>query len=131
MLSVKAAIRDSAVLRAAQDLSAPLIRRMPVEFIPAWLGKMHGISIPKRIVPLAKPSPASAANIKVIVSLVKSVMHVDGDLAECGVYRGHTLIPLGLYLAQNNIRKKLYGFDSFEGFGDVPHGGGEEDTFIR
>jgi hypothetical protein len=131
MMSIKTAIRDSALLRVAQQLSGPLTRRLPVETIPGWLGKMHGISVPKGVVPLSTPSPASAANIKIILNLVKSVTHLDGDLAECGVYRGRTLIPMGLYLAQNNLPKKLYGFDSFEGFGNLDRGGPAENAYIQ
>jgi O-methyltransferase len=92
---------------------------------------MHAISVPKRVVPLAEASPSSGANIKIILRIVESTLHLESDLAECGVYRGATLIPLALYLAQHNVQKKLYGFDSFEGFGDLEHGGPVETAYIQ
>jgi len=130
-MSLKTVIRNSPLMRVIQDVSSPIARRLPVESMPGWVGFLHGLSVPKRAVPLPSPSPASGANIKVIFSLLKPVIHLPGDLAECGVFRGHTLIPVGLYLAQNKIDKRVYGFDSFEGFGDVDRGGATEDEFIK
>jgi len=63
--------------------------------------------------------------------MMKSILHLDGDLAECGVYRGETLIPLGLYLKQNHMNKKIFGFDSFEGFGELAHPDAAENATIR
>jgi hypothetical protein len=40
----------------------------------------------------------------------------DGELAECGVWEGASLIPIALFLRQRGIRKHIYGFDSFCGF---------------
>jgi hypothetical protein len=118
---IKAAVRDSAPGRALQSISAPLIRRWPVESLPGWLGKVHGLNVPKGVVPLATPLPMGRPNIDIVLDLTKSIIHLDGVLAECGVYQGSTIIPLALYLAQNNISKKVYGFDSFEGFPDRAH----------
>jgi O-methyltransferase len=116
---IKAAIRDSVPVRVVQQISSGLIRRTPVENLPGWVGRFYGFQVPKGVLPLQKPSPSEGANIKIILDLAKSVLDLDGNLAECGVYRGGTLIPLGLYLAQTNVKKQLYGFDSFEGFGDL------------
>ena len=40
----------------------------------------------------------------------------DGDIFEFGVYRGKSLITAALILKGLNSKKKLYGFDTFEGF---------------
>ena len=40
----------------------------------------------------------------------------DGDIFEFGVYRGNSLITAALILKELNSKKKLYGFDTFEGF---------------
>jgi O-methyltransferase len=128
---IKAAIRDSAPLWAIQRISNPLIRRWPVESIPGWVGKVHGLRVPRGVVPYKTPSPEGHANINIILSLTKAVLDFEGDFAECGVYRGSTIIPLGLYLAQNNSRKKVFGFDSFAGFGDCEHIDPTEDVYIR
>jgi hypothetical protein len=42
--------------------------------------------------------------------------HVDGDVVECGVGRGLTLYMLGHFMASRRSPRRLYGFDSFEGF---------------
>jgi hypothetical protein len=39
-----------------------------------------------------------------------------GDVVECGVGRGLTLYMLGHFLARADSPRRLYGFDSFEGF---------------
>lgn len=37
-------------------------------------------------------------------------------MAECGVFRGATLIPTALYLRQQRLAKRVLGFNSFQGF---------------
>lgn len=37
---------------------------------------------------------------------------------ECGVFRGYTILPVALFLQQENINFNMIGFDSFEGFPD-------------
>jgi hypothetical protein len=103
-----------------------------MENIPGWLGKIHELRVPKGVVPFKTPSPGGNANIKIILTLAKSTLHLEGDLAECGVYRGGTIIPLGLYLAQISARKTVFGFDSFLGFGaTVRDSTSFEDSHIR
>src|SRR5207244_6009322 len=41
---------------------------------------------------------------------------IPGDVAECGVWRGRSLVAMGLYLQQQGSRKTIFGFDSFQGF---------------
>ena len=62
--------------------------------------------------------PIGAANINNLISLIEQTRTVPGDIAECGVFRGHSLVPMALYVKQQSIGKTLYGFDSFEGFAD-------------
>ena len=40
----------------------------------------------------------------------------DGNIFEFGVFRGATLIAVALILRELGSKKKIYGFDSFEGF---------------
>jgi len=47
---------------------------------------------------------------------------VKGDIGECWVFRGRTLVPMGIYLAQQNSPKYIFGFDSFEGFDERNQG---------
>ena len=52
--------------------------------------------------PHPQPAPCWAANIDILLTLRDSVRDLDGDVAECGVYRDSTLI---------------YGFDPLQGLG--------------
>ena len=46
----------------------------------------------------------------------KNAFKNDGDIFEFGTYRGKSLITAALILKELNSKKKLYGFDTFEGF---------------
>jgi hypothetical protein len=46
---------------------------------------------------------------------------LEGDIIESGVYRGKTLLATALYLKEIGSSKKIYGFDSFNGFPPVYH----------
>lgn len=35
------------------------------------------------------------------------------------MFRGATLVPMAIYLRQTGSKKRVYGFDSFQGFGDA------------
>ena len=49
----------------------------------------------------------------VLHSIAKSLKNIDGDIVECGVFRGHSSY-LMLYANRDN-EKMFHGFDSFEG----------------
>ncbi|NLS92718.1 MAG: class I SAM-dependent methyltransferase [Planctomycetaceae bacterium] len=54
--------------------------------------------------------------------LFKRVLDVKGSIVECGVFRGSGLMTwanLSAILEPNNIMRRIYGFDTFEGFPDV------------
>lgn len=46
---------------------------------------------------------------------------IPGDIVEAGVYRGNSLIALGMFLKHLGSEKKVYGFDSFSGFPPIYH----------
>lgn len=46
---------------------------------------------------------------------------ISGDIVEAGVYRGSSIIALGMLLKELGSSKKVYGFDSFSGFPPVYH----------
>jgi hypothetical protein len=48
--------------------------------------------------------------------LISAVTGVPGDVVECGVGRGNSLSTLMFAVTFFNLNKKVYGFDSFEGF---------------
>ena len=82
---------------------------------PSWTGKVCGINLPKRITK-RQILESGGSNINIIFQLLDLTKNVEGKVAECGVFQGHSLLPIGLYLRQENSLKKIFGFDSFEGF---------------
>ena len=55
----------------------------------------------------------------ILTSLLERTLDFPGDIAECGVFQGHTSIALGLVVKERCLGKKLYALDSFEGFDEV------------
>lgn len=92
------------------------VSQLPLNAVPRWLARLHEISVPRSVTKNAARAPTGPANINVLLHLFNEVKHLEGDLAECGVYRGGTLIPVGLCLKKERLRKVIYGFDSFQGF---------------
>lgn len=57
-----------------------------------------------------------------LYELFKRAMPVKGSIVECGVYRGFSLLSwakLSAILEPNNLTRRIYGFDSFDGFTSV------------
>ena len=107
------------------------VNRVPVESWPSYYGRALGIKIPSLVTPLPDRTAECGSNINIIFELMKSVAHLPGDIVECGVYQGATLIPEAVYLKQNKISKVLFGCDSFEGFdesvlSEIALGGSDE-----
>jgi hypothetical protein len=46
----------------------------------------------------------------------KKARKIPGDLVEFGVFRGDSIIATALLLKRNKIKKKIIGFDTFDGF---------------
>lgn len=52
------------------------------------------------------------------------IKNVEGDVVECGVAAGYSLLQLSILVAEESKNRKIYGFDSFEGLpdsGDMKH----------
>jgi len=49
------------------------------------------------------------------IKLLQKSSQIDGDIIECGCFKGGNAILMALWLKQNNINKKIILFDSFEG----------------
>jgi O-methyltransferase len=90
----------------------------PISSWPGVVGVIHDIRVPRGVRPQPVASPEGYANINVILDLVERVDSIPGDLAECGVFRGSTLVPTAVFLQQKGISKHIFGFDSFQGFDD-------------
>src|ERR1700692_3832533 len=98
-----------------------LLRNKPIHDWPGWLGRVHGGKVPRALPAKDDLSPTGAANINILTSLIEATRHLEGDIADCGVYRAASTVGMGLFLRERGIRKTIYGFDSFEGF--------DEETF--
>jgi len=82
------------------------------------MSRIHDINVPRAVKPHSTPQPLGAANINILISLIERTRNIDGEIAECGVYRGDSLVPMAIYASQQGIRKIFHGFDSFEGFAE-------------
>lgn len=83
---------------------------------------MTGVLTPKSVVAQTRPSASGGANVSLLFDVLDRVKGVEGDVAECGVWRGRTLVAMAIYLHQHKINKRIWGFDSFEGFdGTIAH----------
>jgi len=57
-----------------------------------------------------------------LYEIFKKILPVKGSIVECGVLRGFSLMAWGnmsAVLEPSNLTRRIYGFDSFEGFKDV------------
>jgi hypothetical protein len=88
---------------------------MPVERCPGWIGTLHNLKVPANVQPNPHESAAGSSNIRIIFCLLESVLALPGDVAECGVWQGSTLIPTGLFVQRRDSEKRILGFDSFQG----------------
>jgi O-methyltransferase len=121
--------------RIFRSITAPFLIRLPLRYWPCLVGRLHDLSIPRGVEPQRELLPSGAANIKILIELLNRTTDVAGDIAECGVWRGHTLIPMALYLRQIGSNKTVFGFDSFCGFDDAVEAdielGGADETDKR
>lgn len=106
-------------LLLAGPVQSHFVKNVSVEAWPAFYGRAQEIKVGALSQRLSIKTATCGSNIKIILELLKSVSALPGDVAECGVYQGSTLIPEALFLHQNNIPKTLFGCDSFEGFDEA------------
>jgi O-methyltransferase len=95
-----------------------VVSKVPVERCPALWAKLIEIKVPRGVRPKPIKSPEGGANINILFQLLRRTADVKGDIAECGVFRGASLLATGLFVKQHAWKKNVLGFDSFEGFGD-------------
>ncbi len=131
MKDVKSVIKRSVFpLRHIVPVESYLAK--PICSWPALVGMVHEIAVPRGVRANPLPSPSGAANINIILALLNRTAAVPGYLAECGVFRGATLVPTAIYLREAGIDKHIVAFDSFQGFDcsvnkDVALGGSRDD----
>ncbi len=129
---LKDALRDSPLREALSRAAASVYRGRPIETWPAWVGVLCEVAAPSSVVPLPEPSPRGSANINILFEALRLTEDVPGDIAECGVFRGRTLVAMAHRLQERGgLAKRIYGFDSFQGFDasvavDVELGGADD-----
>lgn len=111
------AIRNAARRIAISTLGLGLRHLAPARW-PAWGGDVFWIKVPANVQP-QPPAPSGGANVNIVLELLARALPAGGDVAECGVFRGATLIPIGLMLAHAAPDRTAHGFDSFRGFDDL------------
>lgn len=93
-----------------------LWRQTPVERWPSFLAKLYTIGLPSAVQVRSTASASGDSNINILLEFLEETRGIEGDIAECGVFKGGSIIPMGLYLRQHQIPKHILGFDSFGGF---------------
>ncbi len=102
-----------------QAVTQPLARRWPIESHPWWLGTVHNLRVPRNVRCKATAGFGGGANIQIIFQLLEPALALEGNIAECGVFQGSTLIPIGLFVRQRMNSKTVLGFDSFTGLDET------------
>ncbi len=104
--------------RSIQNLIGLLLATLPIRHWPRILSRLTGVLCPRAGVRHDQVTSSGGANAKILFDILDQTANLDGDVAECGVWRGRTLIAMGIYLRQSRSQKTIWGFDSFEGFHD-------------
>ena len=104
---------------ALRTWTRPLVRRLPIERCPGRIATLHNLKVPANVQPNAQESPEGSSNIRIIFRLLEPALALPGDLAECGVWQGSTLIPTALYVRRRALDKRVLGFDSFQGLNQM------------
>jgi hypothetical protein len=93
-------------------------RRVPQAIADVF--SRSGDELPVRLANLSRyQRRAQVTRFAALYELFKLVLPVKGSIVECGVFRGSsfmTLAQLSAALEPTNLTRRLYGFDSFEGF---------------
>ena len=56
------------------------------------------------------------ARTRPYLALLEQVAHLEGDILECGVFRGRSLLRMAVVAQRKCPQKVLFGLDSFDGF---------------
>ncbi|HTC00374.1 MAG TPA: TylF/MycF/NovP-related O-methyltransferase [Ferruginibacter sp.] len=94
----------------------PIAKLYPLNKWNYLMGRAFDIKLYGKVKPNPVLSTSGSANINILIDLFNDVKNIEGSVAECGVFRGATIAYLSFYLNSQKIEKKIYGFDSFEGF---------------
>lgn len=110
----------SALLRMVRKFAPPFFPpekylHQPLAKWPPFVGLVHDVRLPRRVRPHPSPRPTGPPHVNILIAMIDHTLGVEGDVAECGVFRGASLIPMAIHLQQVAPGKHLFGFDSFQG----------------
>src|ERR1700730_678795 len=99
-----------------------ILSQIPLSMWPSMVSRWTGVLTPRAVIPPRTPTASGGPNVRMLFDFLDRTAGINGAVAECGVWRGRTLVAMALYLKQKGSFKTLWGFDSFEGFDEaVPH----------
>jgi len=76
-------------------VTLPIASSLPLSKWNYWLGRIHDIKLYGKVkTSNPMPSASGSANINIIIDLLESVKEIEGDIAECGVFRGSTITSI-------------------------------------
>lgn len=64
-------------------------------------------------------SPLLGERAELVYHCLSQVLHLPGDVAECGAYEAETAAGMGLLIKLQGFGKTVHAFDTFSGFPDV------------
>jgi hypothetical protein len=82
------------IFRAMKVLTYPLAKSTPLDSWGYWMGRFQDIKLYGKVKPAKVKGPSGSANINIVIDLIKETQMLDGDLAECGVFRGATSVSI-------------------------------------
>jgi hypothetical protein len=106
-----------AELDQVRDLTAIHFRDQPPERWPWWLGAIQEVQVSSVTPSGGAPTTRCPADIGILLELARRTFRLPGAIAECGVYRGATLVPLAAAVRSDAPEKPVLGLDSFQGLG--------------
>lgn len=85
-----------------------LLRNKPIREWPGWLGRVDDVKVPRALPAKEELSPTGAANINILTSLIEATRHLEGDIADCGVYRAASTVGTGyIFVSEESQRLSM------------------------
>ncbi len=102
----------------------PILRKKSldqlVESTDVLFSKKHNSFLKRNWASITPYTLIDPFRIGVLLDLLDRTLDLDGDIVECGAYKGGTGLLLAMLLRDLSIKKKIHLFDSFEGL-PTPH----------
>ncbi len=117
---LKQKLRESSVTRllVRRLLGTAPYRSQPVWRWPKAIAKLARVKVPSAVITQPQPQASGSANINLIFAQLDRTSQISGNIAECGVFQGATIIPMARWLQDKHSPKHIFGCDSFAGFDD-------------